>query len=267
MRASAVDVAADPVPEVTFDTILDGGLRINERSWIPRAASDPRPVVLVHGLVVSSGYLAPLARHLARRRPVHAPDLPGFGRSDRPDRALDTHELGLALADWLDTRGFEDATLVANSYGCQIASETALAQPDRVGRLALLAPTIDRGARRWPEQLRRWRREQATQSSALRRIMTRDYLRAGLGRALATARHAMGDRIEQRLPHHDLPVLVARGSRDPIVSAAWAREVTTLLPHAHLATLPGATHAIPHEMPLQTARVVEHFLDTHDTGE
>ena len=264
MRAMAVDVARDPVPETARRTVLPGGLRVASRSWVPRAAGSARHAVLVHGLVVSSRYLAPLGQHLARQRPAHAPDLPGFGLSDRPDPALDTRELGRSLATWIDARRLRGVALVANSYGCQVASETALARPDLVGRLVLLAPTIDRHARRWDEQLRRWRREQATQSRPLRRIMVRDYLRAGLPRALATFRHAMADRIEERLPHLDVPALVCRGTRDPIVSQRWAQEVTDLLPRGRLAVLPGATHAVNHEMPLQTARVVEHFLDAHD---
>lgn len=260
MRAQAVDVLRRPVPERVRHTTLDDGTTLASRHWEGVGAPGARPVVLVHGLVVSSRYMAPLARHLARHRPVHAPDLPGFGHSDRPDEALDTRRLGLALAAWLDARGLTDVALIANSYGCQIATETALARPDLVGRQVLLGPTIDRHARRIDEQLRRWRQEQATQSMALQRIMVRDYARAGLGRALATFRHAMADRIEDRLPLLEMPTQVCRGTRDPIVSDRWAREVSGLLPAGRLAVLPGATHAINHEMPLQTARVVERFL-------
>jgi 2-hydroxy-6-oxonona-2,4-dienedioate hydrolase len=44
------------------------------------------------------------------------------------------------------------------------------------------------------------------------------------------------------------------------VPQRWAQEVTDLLPDAELAVLPGATHAVNHEQPLQTARVIERFL-------
>jgi 2-hydroxy-6-oxonona-2,4-dienedioate hydrolase len=222
--------------------------------------ADPHPVVLVHGLVVSSRYHAPLASRLAGRRPVWAPDLPGFGESDQPDHVLDTRELGSVLAGWMDAESLAGATVVANSYGCQVATETLLARPDLASRLVLLGPTIDPQARSYHHQLRRWRREQRTQSRALQRILLRDYARAGVRRALATFRNAMHDAIEDRLPFIDLPTLVCRGSRDPIVSPAWAREVARLLPRSQLRVLPGATHAITHEMPRQTARVIEHYL-------
>jgi 2-hydroxy-6-oxonona-2,4-dienedioate hydrolase len=259
MRTHAVDVERRPVPQQARRDALPEGA-IASRAWLRAEVRDRRPAVLVHGLVVSSRYHVPLARHLARDRPVHAPDLPGFGHSDRPTQPLDTRELGHALASWMDARGLADVALIGNSYGCQVATETALARPDLAVRLVLLGPTLDRHARRLAAQLRRWRQEQRTQSTALQRILLRDYLRAGIPRAIATFRHAMADRIEDRLPFLEMPSLVCRGSRDPIVSERWATEVTDLLPDAQLRVLPGATHAINHEMPLQTARVVEHFL-------
>jgi 2-hydroxy-6-oxonona-2,4-dienedioate hydrolase len=238
-----------------------GEHRLRSRAWRSGGADRPEDVVvLVHGLVVSSSYHVPLACHLARQHEVHALDLPGFGRSSRPEVMLDTRALGLVLGGWLDANGLRGATLVANSYGCQVVTETLLARPDLAGRLVLLGPTIDRHGRRLDEQLRRWRLEQKTQSLQLQRVIAADYVRAGLRRALATFRHAMADAIEDRLPFLDLPTLVLRGTRDPIVSERWAREVTDLLPDATLVQAPGATHAVNHEMPLQTARITEHFL-------
>ncbi|SAK56777.1 Alpha/beta hydrolase family protein [Caballeronia ptereochthonis] len=46
------------------------------------------PVVLVHGLVISSRYMEPLALALHDDFDVHAPDLPGFGESALRGRAL-----------------------------------------------------------------------------------------------------------------------------------------------------------------------------------
>ncbi|HYO82090.1 MAG TPA: alpha/beta fold hydrolase [Bryobacteraceae bacterium] len=54
--------------------------RVSERM---QSAGVP-PVVLVHGLGVSSRYMVPLACSLARHFPVYSPDLPGFGEA--PDR-------------------------------------------------------------------------------------------------------------------------------------------------------------------------------------
>jgi 2-hydroxy-6-oxonona-2,4-dienedioate hydrolase len=236
------------------------GQRIAARTWAGPTGSGAVPVVLVHGLVVSSRYHVPLGDRLARDRPVLAPDLPGFGHSARPDHHLDTGELAAVLARWLDRVVPDGAAVVGNSYGCQVATHAALRRPDLIRRLALLGPTMDPHGRTVGEQVRRWRRESKTQTSALQRLLLGDYLRAGLRRALATFRHALDDAIEERLPLLEMPTLVVRGTRDPIVPQRWAVEATALLPDGQLRVLPGATHAINHEQPLATARVLRPFL-------
>jgi pimeloyl-ACP methyl ester carboxylesterase len=57
-----------------------------------RAAERHRPampLVLVHGVAVSHRYLMPLAAELSPHHPVHVVDLPGFGLSTKPPKALD----------------------------------------------------------------------------------------------------------------------------------------------------------------------------------
>jgi 2-hydroxy-6-oxonona-2,4-dienedioate hydrolase len=246
-----------------------GAHQVASRVWTgpaDPAAPTARPVVLVHGMVVSSRYHVPLGDLLARHRPVHAPDLPGYGESARPERHLDTRELGRTLAAWMDVEGLSEVVLVGNSYGCQIVAEAAMSRPELVHRLVLLGPTIDRRARQLDEQLRRWRMESKTQSPELQRILARDYAAAGVGLARDTLLHALEDVIEDKLPFLEAPTLVVRGTRDPIVPQRWAQEVTDLLPDAQLAVLPGATHAVNHEQPLQTARVIDHFLASPDPG-
>jgi 2-hydroxy-6-oxonona-2,4-dienedioate hydrolase len=264
---SAPAAAAHQLRRTTLDGSVGGlvdGAEVASREWDgPDVAdADRSPVVLVHGMVVSSRYHVPLGDHLARSRRVLAPDLPGYGESSAAvDHHLDTRELGRALAAWMDARELRGADLVANSYGCQVVAETLLARPDLARRLVLLGPTIDRRGRQLDEQLRRWNLEADTQTPALKKLLARDYATAGVARAKATLQHALADPIEDKLPFLDLPTLVVRGTRDPIVPLRWAREVTELLPDAALAVLPGATHAVNHEQPLQTARVVTRFLD------
>lgn len=45
---------------------------------------DAPVVILVHGVVVSSSYMMPTAELLAPNYRVYAPDLPGYGKSDKP---------------------------------------------------------------------------------------------------------------------------------------------------------------------------------------
>ena len=102
------------------------------------------PIVLVHGLGVSSAYLVPTALALASDHPVYAPDLPGFGRSEASSRTLDVMQLARELLAWMDAMGLERRLLLGNSLGCQVIVALTVAAPQRVAGLVLAGPTDGR---------------------------------------------------------------------------------------------------------------------------
>src|SRR5688572_10974991 len=87
------------------------------------------PIVLVHGIGVSSRSVEPLLLALGQDRPVYAPDLPGFGLSDPPVTVLSVPELADALRQWMLDHGIAPAALVASSSGCQVAIDLASRHP------------------------------------------------------------------------------------------------------------------------------------------
>jgi haloalkane dehalogenase len=104
-------------------------------------AGDGAPVVMLHG-EPTWGYLwrklvPPL---LEGGRRVILPDLPGFGRSDKPmDEdwySYDRH--AAAIADLLETLDIRDATFVLHDWGGPIGLRLAVEQPERCGRLVLM---------------------------------------------------------------------------------------------------------------------------------
>jgi 2-hydroxy-6-oxonona-2,4-dienedioate hydrolase len=218
-----------------------------------------RPIVLVHGLAVSSLYFVPLVKRLARSFEVLAPDLPGYGRSATPPRPLDIPELARALREWLDLAGIESATVLGNSVGCQVAVELALQSPTRVGSLVLVGPTMDPGAPTIRDQAWRLARDAFREPLSLNRVEARDYVRMGPLRILATARFALADPFEAKLPRIAQPALVMRGERDAIVSQEWAERVAELLPDGRFAVVAGAPHAAHWAATEAVARLVEEF--------
>src|SRR5690348_9162346 len=224
------------------------------------------PVVLVHGLVISSRYMEPLAAILGRDFRVLAPDLPGFGESDQPRRILDVDELADALALWLEASGIARAAFIGNSFGCQVLAALALRHPAVVDRLVLQGPTVDPKARSLVVQF--WRdivngRREPRPMGPLARI---DYAKAGIRRALGTARILIRDRIEERLPMIEAPTLVLHGSRDPVSPREWAEEAARLLPRGKLAVVQGGTHTMNYTYPAEFAAAVLPFLDESDAA-
>jgi pimeloyl-ACP methyl ester carboxylesterase len=98
------------------------------------------PIVFIHGLG-SSGYIEwrfNLA-YFARRHRVFAPDLPGFGRSDKPASArYGIPYFARTVNRYMANRRLTGATVVGTSMGGRVALEVALAYPSRVGRLVVV---------------------------------------------------------------------------------------------------------------------------------
>ena len=83
----------------------------------------------------------PFLDRLAASRTVIVPSLPGFPGGDRGHSVLDTHlDWVLAVRDAIDKAGLASADLVGSSVGGSFAAEVAAIWPDKVKRLALIAP-------------------------------------------------------------------------------------------------------------------------------
>ena len=218
-------------------------------------------MVLVHGLVVSSRYMIPTAERLSPYRQVFAPDLPGFGRSENPPRVLDVSGLSDVLSTWMGEVGLECAVLVGNSFGCQIISDLAVRHPGRVERAILQGPTMDPWARTVLQQVGRFLLDMPREPLSFVPIEVLDFVDAGTRRAWRTFRYALEDRIEEKLPYMQVPTLVVRGSRDPIVPQRWAKEVAGLLPRGRLSIIPGAAHTANYGWAAEFASIIQEFLD------
>jgi len=90
--------------------------------------------------------------------------------------------------------------------------------------------------------------------------MLRDYWRAGWRGILATARMALEDRLETKLPRVSAPTLVVRGSHDVLVSQQWAERMVQLLPRGELLVMPELAHTINYTAPVTFVEAIRPFL-------
>jgi 2-hydroxy-6-oxonona-2,4-dienedioate hydrolase len=234
------------------------GLRIHARVFAGRPGVET--IVLVHGIGVSSRYLVPTAKRLAPDFEALAPDLPGFGRSPAPPRRVGLGGLADVLARWLERLHLASSVVLANSFGCQVVTELAVRDPERVGPLVLVGPTVDPARRRGRHQLFAALRDCAREPLLLVGIAAMDDVGVGMRRLVATARAALDDRIEERLPLVEQPTVVVRGGADGFVSADWAEQVASLLADGRLVVVPGEPHAVHFTRPEAVAGIVRELL-------
>lgn len=255
----------EKLPRVALDSVwtrLDG-LKVFARVALAAENSSLTPLVFVHGLSVSSRYMVPTAQRLAHHRRIYMPDLPGFGASEDPKPALDIPQLGSALVRWMDMWSIEKAIMIGNSLGCQVIADVAVRFPDRLSGAVLTGPTMDTVGRNAVEQARRLAVDIPRESLPCIVTQSYDYMRAGPRRTLATLRYALSDPVERKLPHIQVPILVVRGSRDPIATERWTKEMTRLLPNAQRTVIHGGAHVVTYDKADELTRAVLAFLEQH----
>jgi len=222
------------------------------------------PFVLVHGFVISSLYMIPLAEELAKTSEVHAVDLPGFGRSEGPVHALSVDAMAEFLHRWLDEEGIDRCHLVGNSLGCQICTAFAVRFPSRVVSLVLTGPTIDPDAYSISRQLLRLLSDVPLESPRLWFNYAVDLVKAGPIRTVSMVRQMFRDHIETKLPDIRCPVLLLRGEYDPVAPQRWLDKAGLLVPSGQVLALARASHGAHFSHPEATARAIFHFVQERD---
>jgi pimeloyl-ACP methyl ester carboxylesterase len=125
--------------------VAAGGSRGRTAKSSPAAA---RPLILVHGLLLSQEMHRPLAEDLAARgNRVITVDLLGHGESDRP-RDMWRYSMsifGEQLLGLMDHLKIEQAVVMGTSLGANAALEIASVAPERLRGMVIEMPVLDNG--------------------------------------------------------------------------------------------------------------------------
>ena len=105
-------------------------------------AGTATPMLLIHGLGDEADTWRHVVAPLSANRRVIALDLPGFGRSDKPDRAYTLPFFQDVIIELLDVLAVPRAILIGHSLGAVISHHVALNHPERVERLVLISGAL-----------------------------------------------------------------------------------------------------------------------------
>lgn len=279
------DGLPDPPPPVSWgeSRYLDvAGERIRV---VERGSAGPI-LLLVHGYASNAQAWRGVIDHLAGRFRMAAIDLVGFGWSSRvPTRPLTGDAYAERLADVLDALGWERAHVAGASWGGGLAQRLAVARPERIDRLVLVA-TVDpsrslrlgtAGLRlgiRFPRlariAVRRAQRVAAAAVGATPDELARGYVDplqlAGTAAFLDrfVAEHATSSHLD--LAQVVAPSLVIGPSEDRVVDPATTRSVADRIRGARFERIAGASHSVASEEPDLVARLIAEFLAERGPG-
>ena len=95
------------------------------------AAGAPK-LLLLHGFPTAGHMFRDLIPMLADRFHIVAPDLPGFGNSDMPDKANTFARIAATIDRFTETIGFDRYAVYAFDYGAPTGFRLAVKHPDRI---------------------------------------------------------------------------------------------------------------------------------------
>jgi pimeloyl-ACP methyl ester carboxylesterase len=243
-------------------------------------------VIFVHGWNGSTFSFRYTIPELARHYRVIAPDLIGFGYSERPAKGDYTVTAQVELLRGLmEQLGVEQAVVAGHSMGGAIVTSFALRYPERVSRLILIdaasvkemrsairlgrfiAPLLPVFA---PLMTNRYLFNRGTRSVVhdpailtpedldgyFRPFRMKGHLR---GLAQQMSQRGREDRIDpSQLP---MPVLILWGEHDRVIPFERGEELAAEIPGARLEQIWSAGHLPLEEQPDVCNRLLEKFLD------
>lgn len=281
-----------------FATLSDG----TRMRYVARAPATPEQssavsrqrsaVILIHGLMDSAEQWRKNIDALAQTHRVWAIDLIGFGFSSRVTTPTYSMKMfARSLREFMDAQGIARASIVGHSLGGAVALEFAHDFPERVEKLALIAPAtyllqfrpelkmakhlpfVPRALIGWTMTNRRAREralrdalgdpahfdpeEWARRTRPMRVRGTADALVAMLG-------SPHGSDLPQDLGRVTAPTLIVWGDKDRAVPVRHGAYHARALPNAKLIVIENAGHIPQYEYPDQVNELLLRFLDQSD---
>lgn len=121
-----------------MDTFVSHTVRANgiRQNFID--AGNGTPVVLLHGFPETNYAWRNQIPVLAANHRVIAPDLRGYGETEKPATGYDKRTMAQDIVALLDTLGIDKVALVGHDRGARVATRLAKDHPQRVDRLVVM---------------------------------------------------------------------------------------------------------------------------------
>jgi pimeloyl-ACP methyl ester carboxylesterase len=237
-----------------------GGYRLHYFEAKPRGNAEGTPLLLIHGLGARGEDWAAMIPALAAKGfHVYAPDLLGYGRSDRPDVSYSISMEELVIMQFMQAVHLTRADVGGWSMGGWIAMKLTLDHPEKVDRLVvydsagiyfpatfgpeLFSPTDVAGVRRLVETLtpNPARMPDFVARAALRKLKRNAWV---IRRSLASMTEGR-DLLDFRLDNMQRPTLIVWGAQDALIPLSVGERLHQDIPHSVLNVMEGCGHLAP----------------------
>ena len=236
-------------------------------------------VVLVHGLGASAERWEYVIPHLSKKYHVVAPDLIGFGYSDKPSVDYTAELFTKFLFDFLNSIDLRKASLVGSSLGGQIVAECASMDDKNIEKIVMVSPsgvmkhsspTLDAYmmAALYPSQdaaRTAFQMMAAPNKQIDNRIVENFVQRMALPNAkMAFMSTVLALRnstdIGKKLEKISVPTLIVWGKHDSLIPIKYSKEFISSIKNCQFVTMEECGHTPYVEEPEKFSKIVLDFL-------
>jgi 2-hydroxy-6-oxo-octa-2,4-dienoate hydrolase len=275
-----------PLPIVTreskeFDLLsvsVDGG----EVVYAQQGRVALPPLVLLHGWASSHKFWKYCFSAFSPRWRVIAPDMVGFGISEKPKRDYSVEALSVWLGKFLDALQLDRVALVGHSMGGTISLIYAMAHPGRIRKLAVVNPLIVgetafnsrtklcmlpglRALLFWGSRItpiRRWVSKDFSYVAKYDDELSKDLIRGSYQSTFDSLISASKTDLRPRLGTLAVETLAIGTDRDQLV----APDQFNLVPAHYRELIPQTGHIPMVERPAEFNRILNNFLSASEHG-
>ncbi len=245
------------------------------------------PVVLLHGWPTSSYLWRNIIPFLAKTRRVIAPDLIGYGRSDKPlDFIYSIDNQSKIFGEFLDRLGIKKTALAVHDFGGPIGLLWAVRNPEKLERLAILntflhprlpflmnllflATKIPGVGKRFatPSGVAATIKLGVSNKNALTEELIETYqapfeskdAQKALLKAFNDSKLNELNEVMQKLPTLNVPVFILYGEKDIWLAPEMIR-IRNELPQARVRAIPKCSHFLQEDQPEMVGQFLAEFL-------
>lgn len=216
------------------------------------------PLIVLHGGFMTIKAMGELIPALARTRQVIAVELQGHGHTALSERPFTIEAMADDIGGLIEQLNLEQADILGFSMGGEVAQQTAIRHPEKVGKLVLISapcafedwyPEVQAGMAQINAEFMRSTMMYDVYASVAPHVEDWDRFVGSMHQLMTTDHYNWRDQIAAL----DKPILLIAGDADSISPASMVAFFALLgggkgdamysgRPAAQLAMLPGSTH-------------------------
>jgi len=222
------------------------------------------PIIILHGWNLESKKFSVLTRLLEKNKfRVYCPDLPGFGKSPKPEKPLNLDSYVDFVLRFMEKKKIAEAYFICHSFGGRIGIKLAAFYPEKVNKIILTGTPGLIPVPRLKVLLYLYLAkigklifsipllsglENLAQKIIYKMANASDYYHTDQSLRV-TFQNVVAEKLETYLPRIKSPTLLLWGDNDTFVPIGIARRMEILIPNCRLLSFPKVGHGLPYSHP------------------